>query len=484
MGIGVSHFEEARRRAPRARESEGPQSERVASPAVIRDVTLTGSALTVLVPVRPGDEWERKLRMVLTGESSESRERGDGKSGKDAKAYRDALRKKFDQLETVHFMRWVVLPPASGSKQALLAFESNYDGSLDDHLNDLHRVAPKFLHDVYSCCEGYSPASSDFDGAGDGAAVKALLTKREHLLPYAAFYVSRRKKPARQIRDEAAIHDAIQAFLDALGPDPARKLGERDAPYDKIIEHLTRVKPRELARLLESPRKHPHRNYLSLAWRLGPLALAVLAGFVPLWIGLRRREKTDAEDSYGTMPAKTLRLVEREDLQVQNQLTHLVEVKPGRFRLLTLRTVLWAIDVLARYRYTAGDLGGLTTIHYARWVLIDDGDDCKRLLFFSNYDGSWERYLGDFIDQAHVGLTGIWSNTKGFPKTFGLIGAGAKDEERFKAWTRAHQVESDLWYSAYGHLTTRNVWKNSAICDGIVTPPASAEERERWLSLL
>jgi hypothetical protein len=218
-----------------------------------------------------------------------------------------------------------------------------------------------------------------------------------------------------------------------------------------------------------------------LGWRLGPLALSVFVGFIPLWIALRRREKTDREDSYGTVPAKTRQLVEREDLQVQNQLTHLVEVKPGRFRLLTLRTVLWAIDVLARYRYTGGDLGGLTTIHYARWVLIDEG---KRLLFFSNYDGSWERYLGDFIDQAHTGLTGIWSNTNGFPKTFGLIGAGAKDEERFKAWTRAHQIESNLWYSAYGHLTTRNVWKNSAICDGIVTPPATAKKRERWLSLL
>jgi hypothetical protein len=439
-------------------------------------MTLTGSALTVIVPVRAGDEWKQKLRKALTGESSES---SDGKSSKDAKAYRNALREKFDELETVHFMRWVLLPPASGSKESLLAFESNYDGSLDDHLNDLYRIVPKFLHDVYSCCEGYPFASSGFDAARDRTAAKAYLEK--HLLPYAAFYVSRRKKPARQIRDEEVIHDAIQTFLDSLGPNPAKTLGDADAPYDKIIAHLASAKPAELERLRNSPRQNPHRNYFSLGLRLLALAAAVLPASLPLWIALRRREKNDPEDSYGTMPAKTLKLVEREDLQVQNQLTHLVAVKPGRFRLLTLRTVLWTIDALARYYFIRGDLGGLSTIHYARWVLIDDG---KRLLFFSNYDGSWERYLGDFIDQANEGLTGIWSNTNGFPKTFGLIGAGAKDEERFKAWTRNHQIESDLWYSAYGHLTTRNVWNNSAICDGIVRRPATREKRERWLSLL
>ena len=33
------------------------------------------------------------------------------------------------------------------------------------------------------------------------------------------------------------------------------------------------------------------------------------------------------------------------------------------------------------------------------------------LLFLSNYGGSWESYLEDFITKAHTGLTGVWSNT-------------------------------------------------------------------------
>jgi len=180
-------------------------------------------------------------------------------------------------------------------------------------------------------------------------------------------------------------------------------------------------------------------------------------------------------------PEQTRLLAEREDFQVQNQLTHVVAVKPGPFRLLTARFVLYAITTLARFFYNQGNLGGLSTIHYARWVLIDGG---KRLLFFSNYDGSWERYLGDFIDQAHTGLTAVWSNSQGFPRTKNLVDEGATDEERFKAWTRAHQIPTQLWYSAYKHLTVPNIGQNSRICAGLIDKPATREALERWLELL
>ena len=39
----------------------------------------------------------------------------------------------------------------------------------------------------------------------------------------------------------------------------------------------------------------------------------------------------------------------------------------------------------------------------------------------SNFDGTWERYLEDFIELAYPGLNGIWSNTVGFPKTRDLF---------------------------------------------------------------
>jgi hypothetical protein len=216
-----------------------------------------------------------------------------------------------------------------------------------------------------------------------------------------------------------------------------------------------------------------------LPWivRVVPAALALLPLALPLLI----LELFDRQDEPRADIPGVDELADREDFQVQNQLTHAVDIKPGRLRLLSLRIVLWAIDLLARYKFNQGALGGITTIHFARWVLIDQK---KRLLFFSNYDGSWESYLGDFIDKAHTGLTGVWSNTVGFPRTRLLVFAGATDEERFKSWTRAHQVPTQLWYSAYPELTVFNIQQNARICAGLADPPATSAGILAWLQSL
>ncbi len=73
--------------------------------------------------------------------------------------------------------------------------------------------------------------------------------------------------------------------------------------------------------------------------------------------------------------------------------------------------------------------------------MIDDG---RRLLFLTNYDGSWENYLDDFIDKAALGLTGIWSNTLNFPRTRFLVLGGARDEKRFKAIARKTQAYTNV----------------------------------------
>ncbi|MEM7040531.1 MAG: hypothetical protein AAF570_26445, partial [Bacteroidota bacterium] len=173
-------------------------------------------------------------------------------------------------------------------------------------------------------------------------------------------------------------------------------------------------------------------------------------------------------------------LTTREDYKVQNQITHLVVVKPGFFRQFTLRFVLWAINLLARTVFNKGELGGIPSIHFARWAVIDGG---RRLLFFSNYDGSWESYLGDFIDRAAVGLTGVWSNTEGFPPTRNLIYEGARNSGDFKAWVRECQIETQVWYSAYKALTVQNVNNNTEIRKGM-TGNLDREAAAEWLQRL
>jgi hypothetical protein len=148
-----------------------------------------------------------------------------------------------------------------------------------------------------------------------------------------------------------------------------------------------------------------------------------------------------------------------EDRVDQNGLTHLVPLKPGWYRRFALGVMVHLVTALSDSGALTGRLGGIQTIHFARWVALPDG----RLLFFSNYDGSWEAYLGDFIDKASLGLTMIWTNTLWYPKTCLLLLKGAKDEEAFKAWTRAHQVPTQVWYSAYPTLSVGDVLKNAKL---------------------
>jgi hypothetical protein len=128
-----------------------------------------------------------------------------------------------------------------------------------------------------------------------------------------------------------------------------------------------------------------------------------------------------------------------------------------------------------------GQLGGIPTIHFAKWLLID-GD--TRLLFFSNYDSSWESYLGDFVDRAAIGLNLAWTWTDLYPSINTLFYAGgANDEERFKAWSRAHQRPTQVFYAAYPGLGIAALNNNTWIRCGLHHPPCAMDVRS-WFRRL
>jgi Dyp-type peroxidase family len=167
-----------------------------------------------------------------------------------------------------------------------------------------------------------------------------------------------------------------------------------------------------------------------------------------------------------------------ENIFLQNQLTHVVEIKDGPLRSLLIRVVFSALQVLATYRYNRGKLGDIPTIHFARWVLGPE----RSVIFFSNFDSSWQSYLGDFIDKASSGLTAVWSNTKLYPRTEWLLTAGSRDAGRFLAWTRAHQKPTQVWYSAYPGLSVVNINANTEIRRGLADP--AAVDPVSWLARL
>jgi hypothetical protein len=210
------------------------------------------------------------------------------------------------------------------------------------------------------------------------------------------------------------------------------------------------------------------------------LALSLVVALFPLFViyvvMLRARERTDPANIPQLDPAHVLELAAREDHIVQNHMANLRYVKAGSLRLYTMRLVLLAVNLVARVS-TRGQLVGLRSLHFAHWVLIDGG---RRLLFLTNYDGSWENYLDDFIDRIAIGLTAIWSNTINFPRTRFLLFGGAKDGARFKATARQTQFYTNVWYSAYPRLTVQAVDNNSAIREDLFTPLGETETRT-WL---
>jgi hypothetical protein len=196
---------------------------------------------------------------------------------------------------------------------------------------------------------------------------------------------------------------------------------------------------------------------------------------------LRRLEKTDLEPYIVDGDDHFDALAKSEDHDVTNPYSALGTFKPGLLRLMTIRGVLLVIDYATRHIIQAGRLGRVRTIHFARWVLIGG---TERLGFFSNYDGSNESYMDDFINKLGFGLNLFASNGIGYPRTDWLLLGGSADERRFKEFQRRHTVLTQVWYKAYPGLTAVDLERNTRIRRGLESWSISEQEAREWLALL
>jgi hypothetical protein len=211
-------------------------------------------------------------------------------------------------------------------------------------------------------------------------------------------------------------------------------------------------------------------------------ALAIFGvGFV-LYKLLRRLEESDFTQDHPALSPEQLKLfAAQEDHIVQNHLASMVLVKPGMLRGFLIRAALRALKFAVPLRAWNGYLGSMRTIHFAHWTLVGNSG---RLLFLSNFDGSWQSYLDDFVDKAHQGLTLAWGNCVGFPRTEDLVRQGAAHGTQFKAWARQSQTQTILWYSAYPTLTVNQIIRNTSIVDGLRKESMQQQEAEQWAQLL
>lgn len=406
---------------------------------------------------------------------------------------------QFGQFQTLHFCRFYVVRSdfvAAGCKPPddLLFFSLDFDGAWADHLAEWLKIAADGLHQIFSHCEGY-PANSSVDSA----VLRAFLDRRR--LPIQTFYVGSVNSSVRRIRAERTLRDAVQTYVDSKRGSAAWLQLPPEAMRSDILNHVRPVLPTELS---PTPPFSVPRSLIivglaalfllisvligaavaalaGVRWYRGSLTLlaveAVLIVVAALWF--RGQEKRDPTIATTGDIDNARKVAGREDHIVQNQMTILTPVKPGFLRQVTLRGVLAVVNLAARISYNRGDLGGIPSIHFARWFLFDGG---RWMIFQSNYDGSWQSYLSDFIDKEASGLTAIWSNTREFPRTEWLVNGGATDEQRFKAIVRDRQIVTQLWYCAYPELSKENIANNAEIARGLQEPAAvSAAD---WLGCL
>ena len=394
----------------------------------------------------------------------------------------------FRHMASIHFARWFLIedrrnhwrgPIERPQKPLCLVLSTNYDGNEHEHLSEMFDAAGAGFNRLFGSCKGYpSPGLQTKD------AVLGFLNK--HKIPAAAFYRGHSGRTVAQVKYEASLRKQIDDFLQANHArlsdlDPLSIRGEIQKALQQNIDKGPPGPVRE-----DTITKGAGwlGLLLSLLLRLPLIVLGIFS--------LRSLEKKDDRlreiEKVEHMTASQLQahqkwtreLAEMEDETIQNQMSHLVAISRGRMRSFILRTVLASINRLAPLIYDRGQLGGITSIHFARWAIIDKG---KFLLFMSNYDGSWEDYLGEFIDRASVGLTAVWSNTVGFPHTEWLFKRGSRNANLFKAWARSHQIPTQVWYSAYPDLSVRNVNMNTKIRAGLFGEMSQAEA-EGWLRLL
>jgi hypothetical protein len=197
-------------------------------------------------------------------------------------------------------------------------------------------------------------------------------------------------------------------------------------------------------------------------------------------IMLRRQELKEPPTDHHLDKSKVSLLQKHEKFNLQNQFSAVGNIKPGTFRLRFLTKVLWMINRVSRYVFNKGKLATIPTIHFARWVFLDNH---KRLIFISNYDGTSDQYLADFVNKQPEPMSAIFSHMMDFPKTKWLVFEGAHDMKGFVAWARKKQIPSQVWYSAYKDLTVKNIIANTKIRMGLYGS-MNDKKAQQWLNLL
>jgi len=431
------------------------------------------SSFMVLAPVDPAREAE--LREMLAAMNS-------------VPGHADPNNKyvPFGRFDELHVARFVLLDDQTVGDIAIygvkphafplyLAFVGDIDTTAGVFLAQLANECSAGLRSIFSCCVGFD--------AKDSRELLGWMKRRN--VASAANYVNWRGRTVRRAKEEAALADSIQGFLAQNGTtvcaQPAREVHRtlQEFMHEEVDAGRLQLTPEPA-----TPIGWQIENFLHL---IGIPLIALIASPVLLPVGviatlrLRALEKTDAELCGSVDQSYTNGLAEIEDHDVTNQFTAMGSLKPGLWRRLMAIAAFVAIDYAARHLYTRGGLARVRTIHFARWVFLDGQ---RRVVFMSNYDGSLESYMDDFINKVGFGLNVAFSAGVGYPRTTWFALEGCGDERKFKEYLRRHQVPTQVWYKAQPGLTAVDLERNGRIRAGLEASTLTDSAAREWVALL
>ena len=412
--------------------------------------------LTVLAAIRPGEE--EPLRAIL-------RPIGDDIKGKRLEP--GAVRIEFRHSRRIHFARFVILDdPDRGPDRKRLLYSANYDGELDSHLAELIAITSD-MDAIWGRVEGYT-----------GAAAFAPFI-RAHTQEPAAFYIAFRDETVERVHDAITFRRLAQTLIDEASSladllprlssgAPAWAFGQERPWIVAATERLFRAFPL-VADLFRAAARNGVGNVLRGAQRIiasldrDPL-LRWLNRLTGNHLPVQRSPYSSVWLDHCTVPVPLVPGDEmpsgpdhqipptfREDVIAQNQLTLVTIVMPGQVD--RVRAVMAAIDSYSKRLSPPGSLMGISTIHFVKWLVIDNG---RRLMMVSDYDGSWESYIDEFAEMILSGLDAIWETSYGYPPD------GARDLPAFKRFLRSHQVPAEIFFSAYPEQTVLNIVNDRA----------------------
>jgi hypothetical protein len=419
------------------------------------------SNFMVLAPILP--ERETELRQLL-----DSMNRGPGQVDPN-----NALL-PFAEFETLHFARFVILDDKTTEDIRVygltprtyplyLAFLGDVDGDVNAFLGKLIKRAGKGLGKIFSCCQEFASDTDLFDWM------------KQHDAPAIAVYVNWRGRTVRQIREEAALYDALEnyvernhATLHGLRP---REIHDKLRAFVNAEQSAGRV---TLSKEGPTPIGWQIKNLLHMIGfpLLGLLLSPLLLVATPFYLfALRRSEKSDPVFCPAADEKHSENLSSFEDHDVTNQFSAMG----------TTSVVLKTVNYGARHITRPGRLGRIRSIHFARWVFVAGRE---RMIFCSNYDGSVESYMDDFINKTGFGLNASFSNGIGYPRTNWLVRDGCIDERNYKEYLRRHTLPSQVWYKAYTGLSAVDLERNTRIRQGLEMLSMTDEQARDWVTLL